>query len=140
MWPNSTETLIAQRLAALRAEIAGGDHPQIAVLGGKIAPRGYVAQVGVIPVGAGDHAPAAFQRLVGENPDAFQSHRAERAQVRPQQRPRLFRRGRAERVGAQRRGQLGFTQGVIPAQQDQDRLAVHHVHQRLDHPVAAARR
>src|SRR5580700_6202200 len=69
-----------ERTSAYRAGVAGGGLANIRIRGLEIHARGDIAQVIVVPVGAGDHVAAAFKSAVG-NDSEVDPNRPERARL-----------------------------------------------------------
>ncbi len=123
-----------QRVTADGARLARGDLAQVGPRADGDVPLDVdAAQVGVVGVGAGEHAPPAAQRLVGDAPgDRRHADRAEAAGQRAERGADLLGLGRADRDGAGGVDELLLVQRVVAAQQDQGERAVQEVHQGLD--------
>ena len=135
-----------QWFAALGAGFAGGNRPQIKPFRHlDVALHGNIVQMEPVLVGAGGHVVRAAQPFVGENfrNASLLLYRVTCHRLASNTAPRLpgcapssgnnfFRRGRTNRTVVRCCREFGFIQLVVAANQNNDRLAVGDVNQRLD--------
>src|SRR5690606_30612250 len=128
-----------QRPAAPDAALPRLDLPQVGPLADlDVAFDVDPAQVDVVDVGAGEHVPAAAQRLVGDDGQGGGQERVDGPEAAGQRAQRVLdlrRVGGADLGGAGRVHELLLVERVVAAQQDERERAVQDVHEGLDLPV-----
>ena len=138
MCPTSMPALHLQAVPAVDAAVPGGDLAQVGPpADADVTLDVDAAQVGVVDVGAGEHAASAAQRLVRDdrviaNTRRHCADRAQAARQRAEGGADLVGLGRADRGRPGGVDELLLVQRVVAAQQDQREHAVQEVDQGLD--------
>ena len=121
------------RGAAHRACLTGADFAQIGPLVDRnVALDGDAGVVPVVLVGAGGETGAARERVIGDDPQALDPDRTERAGHRPEVLVSFFRRGRPEVDRAGGVLQLLEVELMVAAHERKRDLAIEHHHHGLD--------